>query len=107
MTVVDDQIGRPTSTSTIAYVIAHYIVGNGFLPGIYNLSNTGDVCSKYELAQFINKEYNFNKNIIPIKTPISKNCAKRQKNSIFKNRKKRMQKEKKKKPSKGFLLVYL
>ena len=83
LTVVDDQIGRPTSTSTIAYVIAHYIVGSGFLPGIYNLSNTGDVCSKYELAQFINKEYNFNKNIIPIKTPISKNCAKRQKNSIF------------------------
>lgn len=81
LTVVDDQIGRPTSTQTITYVIAHYICSNTILDGIYNLSNTGDVCSKYELAEFINKEYEFNKKIIPIKTP--KTGAERQKNSIF------------------------
>lgn len=58
LTIVNDQIGRPTSTLLISKIIHQYIA-NKVPDGIYNLSNIGEPISKYELAQFINETFNF------------------------------------------------
>lgn len=65
--VVDDQVGRPTSFNLIFNTIYAYI--NDLIPnGIYNLQNSGEYISKYELAKFIENELNYIKRIKPIKT---------------------------------------
>ena len=52
--VVNDQIGRPTSVVLIAKAIDNYIQGN-IISGIYNLQNSGNPVSKFQLAKYIKK----------------------------------------------------
>lgn len=56
LTVVDDQIGRPTWTRTLAEFMLHLIQTNSPY-GTYQLSNEGQ-CSWYEFAQEILKDTN-------------------------------------------------
>lgn len=80
LNVVDDQLGRPTSIKLISYVISQYI--NGFIKyGFYNLSNSGQLVSKYEIAEFIKQQIKINKKINRVKTSDYKSPAKRQLNS--------------------------
>lgn len=53
LTVVDDQVGRPTSTKTLSEFIL-YLYETLPEPGIYHLSND-DTCSWYEFAKEILK----------------------------------------------------
>ena len=81
LVVVDDQVGRPTSTKLVTNVILEYL--NGKLPdGIYNLQNSGKLISKYEFAKYIRNYLKRSVKIYPIKTDNSGNkFAKRQFNS--------------------------
>ncbi|GKQ43151.1 NAD(P)-dependent oxidoreductase [Companilactobacillus sp. RD055328] len=54
LTVVDDQVGRPTWTKTLAEFIL-YAIQNDIEYGLYNLSNEGQ-CSWYEFASEILKD---------------------------------------------------
>lgn len=56
LTVVSDQVGRPTWTRTLAEFMVH-IIRNETQYGIYHLSNDGS-CSWYEFACEILKDYN-------------------------------------------------
>lgn len=56
LTVVSDQVGRPTWTRTLAEFMVH-IIRNETPYGIYHLSNDGS-CSWYEFACEILKDYN-------------------------------------------------
>jgi len=47
--VVSDQLGRPTFTSDLALAIAHLIQQNG--TGTFNVTNSGQVTSWFELAR--------------------------------------------------------
>lgn len=62
LTIVDDQIGRPTWTRTLAEFMV-YLVDKKAEFGIYNLSNEG-TCSWYEFAKEILK--NDEVNITPV-----------------------------------------
>lgn len=62
LTIVDDQIGRPTWTRTLAEFMV-YLVDKTVEFGIYNLSNEGS-CSWYEFAREILK--NDDVKIIPV-----------------------------------------
>lgn len=54
LTVVADQIGRPTWTRTLAAFLVH-VVQSGADYGTYHLSNDG-VCSWYDFAKYILKD---------------------------------------------------
>lgn len=56
LTVVDDQVGRPTWTRTLAEFMT-YLVGHKAPFGTYQLSNEGS-CSWYEFAKEILKDQN-------------------------------------------------
>ena len=56
LTVVDDQIGRPTWTRTLAAFMLHLLDTNAAY-GVYHLSNDGS-CSWYEFAREILKNHN-------------------------------------------------
>lgn len=56
LTVVDDQVGRPTWTRTLAEFMT-YLIDHDYEYGVYQLSNEGS-CSWYEFASEILKDKN-------------------------------------------------
>lgn len=66
--VVNDQVGTPTSTQTVAQGIVRLINSNAPY-GIYHLADT-TVCSWYDFAKKILEEHQLQAPLIPIQTPI-------------------------------------
>lgn len=59
-------IGRPTSINTINTVVESFIL-NKLPSGIYNVSDDGQPCTKYDIVQFLYKIYkNHDINIVPL-----------------------------------------
>lgn len=82
ITVINDQFGRPTSVYLIKDIIFEYI--NDYIPdGIYNLQSSGELISKFQLAQFINNNLNIHKKIYKASTSEYNSPASRQFNSNF------------------------
>lgn len=78
--VVDNQIGRPTSTALVVQAIKKYI-SNIIPDGLYNLTNSGQNLSKYQLSCYIRDMLKLQNQILPIKTDNSGKYAVRQHNS--------------------------
>ena len=83
LTVIDDQIGRPTYTNDLATLICEMILTNKY--GIYHVSNEGEYISWADFATAIFKEANKDIKIIPVSTEEYNNQTKadRPKNSRF------------------------
>lgn len=80
LTVVDDQIGSPTSTLDIARAISCFIDKQP--KGLFHFAAKGFV-SRYETAKFIFETLNLNKNVVPCPSEKFPAPAKRPKNSRF------------------------
>lgn len=78
ISVIDDQIGSPTSTYDLAKLIAKIIQEDKY--GTYHATNEG-YCSWYEFALEIFKQANIDIKVNPIKTEDYKTLAVRPKNS--------------------------
>lgn len=83
LTVINDQIGRPTYTNDLATLICEMILTNKY--GIYHVSNEGEYISWADFATAIFKEANKDIKIIPVSTEEYNNQTKanRPKNSRF------------------------
>lgn len=79
LTVVADQVGRPTWTRTLAEFM-HYLIEQKAEYGIYHLSNEGS-CSWYEFAKEILK--NRDVEIVPVKSEEFPQKASRPKHSVM------------------------
>lgn len=79
ISVVNDQVGRPTWTRTLAEFMS-YLIDNGIEFGIYNLSNDG-TASWYEFALEILKSNNIT--IEPVTSKSFPTVAYRPKNSVL------------------------
>lgn len=79
LTVVDDQVGRPTWTRTLAEFLVHLIDTNAAY-GIYHLSNDNS-CSWYEFAKEILK--NEDVEVLPVDSNTFKQKAYRPKHAVL------------------------
>ncbi len=80
--VVNDQFGRPTSHHQIYEAIIKNI--NDFKGGIYNLSCTGPITSKYYMALYIANLLNYHGKIKNVSSSFFNLPARRQYNSVMK-----------------------
>lgn len=67
LNVVFDQVGTPTYAADLALAIMNIVNAEKFVSGIYHYSNEG-VCSWYDFAVSIFKEYNLNCRVKPIES---------------------------------------
>ncbi len=84
ISVVDDQLGSPTSAAEVAKVIDILIQSNKY--GVYHGTCEG-ICSWYEFAQQILKLGGFKTTIVPVKTKEYPTVAKRPAYSVLDNKK--------------------
>lgn len=66
ISVVDDQIGTPTSTADLARLLVKMVETEKY--GIYHAVNEGNYVSRYDLAQMVFDYMHVQSEIIPIKT---------------------------------------
>ncbi len=86
LSVVNDQIGTPTTAVDLAEVLLKIITSNFQLPtsnfGIYNFSNEGQ-CSWYDFAKKIFEVNNIRINLLPVPTSSYPTPAKRPSYSVL------------------------
>jgi dTDP-4-dehydrorhamnose reductase len=82
LSVIDDQVGSPTSARDLAEVIDHIVTSGKWEPGLYHYSNEGKA-SWYEFAVAIRDNAGLNCTINPIPTIQYPTPAKRPKYSLL------------------------
>lgn len=82
LNVVNDQFGKPTSVYLIGDIVFEYL--NDIIPdGLYNLQNSGELVSKFQLALFVKEQFDNKKKINAKATFEYDSPAQRQFNSNF------------------------
>ena len=82
ISVINDQIGSPTSARDLAKAIIKIIKSENWIPGIYNYSNEGEI-SWFDFANEIKQIGGLNAKINPIPTSAYPTAAKRPRFSLL------------------------
>lgn len=82
ISVINDQIGSPTSARDLAKAIIKIIKSENWIPGIYNYSNEGEI-SWFDFANAIKQIRGLNAKINPIPTSAYPTAAKRPRFSLL------------------------
>lgn len=85
--VVDDQIGRPTSSYDLAQFVCYHFLEKKLPIGHYHLQNQGSPVSWAELAEYIGQCIHWKGSIQKIPSDLLHGQTKRPKNSVLKNTK--------------------